>query len=423
MKPQGRREEIILLGLFGIGNFGNEGSLSAALRFLRLSASDPALTAICTYPENVQRDHGIRALPLRSQVVYRRSPFFIIRLLQRVFVRFPREIKTWIQATRRFRRVSSLIIPGTGILDDYAVDPFDLPYALFKWCLCARIAGAKVFFVSVGAGPIHHPLSRWFMKNAAKAAYSRSYRDQKSKVFMQSIGLDVTHDAVYPDLVFSLTTASVAGSTASPEHPLVIGIGLMAYYGWQNDAAGNEGIFESYIEKMADFSRNLLSRGYVLRLIIGELSDRKAVSRLIERIGPDISDRYVGKISAVTINSIHDVLSEMTQVDAVVATRFHNVVCALMLDRPILSIGYADKNDSLMSDMGLGDYCQSLESLDLSVLNRQFDSMILRRNEISVKITTKRMDYQARLQQQFTIVLNKAEHAHADTRSRPAQAA
>jgi polysaccharide pyruvyl transferase WcaK-like protein len=59
----------------------------------------------------------------------------------------------------------------------------------------------------------------------------------------------------------------------------------------------------------------------------------------------------------------------------VVATRYHNVVCALMLSKPTISIGYGQKNAVLMAGTGLADYCQSVGSLDVGRLIEQFSDL------------------------------------------------
>jgi polysaccharide pyruvyl transferase WcaK-like protein len=61
--------------------------------------------------------------------------------------------------------------------------------------------------------------------------------------------------------------------------------------------------------------------------------------------------------------------------DIVVATRFHNVVGALALGKPVISVGYAKKNDMLLAGLGLGDFCQHIESLDPDLLMRQFAAL------------------------------------------------
>ena len=103
-----------------------------------------------------------------------------------------------------------LIVPGTGILGEFRDRPLGMPLALFGWCLAAKLCGARIAFVSVGAGPIEHPLSRWLIKSAAAMAQYRSYRDTSSKKFMESIGFDTRNDAVYPDLAFKLPAPRIA---------------------------------------------------------------------------------------------------------------------------------------------------------------------------------------------------------------------
>ena len=65
----------------------------------------------------------------------------------------------------------------------------------------------------------------------------------------------------------------------------------------------------------------------------------------------------------------------MDPVSTVVATRYHNVICALMLAKPTISIGYGEKNAVLMAGTGLADYCQSIGSLDVDRLIEQFTDL------------------------------------------------
>ena len=46
-----------------------------------------------------------------------------------------------------------------------------------------------------------------------------------------------------------------------------------------------------------------------------------------------------------------------------------------MLAKPTLSIGYAAKNDALMADMGMAEFCQSARSLDVGRLIEQFTEL------------------------------------------------
>ena len=65
----------------------------------------------------------------------------------------------------------------------------------------------------------------------------------------------------------------------------------------------------------------------------------------------------------------------MARDSCVIAIRYHNVMCALRLGKPTMSLGYAGKHVVLMEEMGLGEFCQSANSLDLDLLIKQFTEL------------------------------------------------
>ena len=150
----------------------------------------------------------------------------------------------------------------------------------------------------------------------------------------------------------------------------------MAYYGWSNDPREGQSIYDAYVAKMAGFVCWLLERGHPVRLLMGEIADDRAVQdvlRLVALAKPDLAE---GWLLAEPAASLRDVMQQIAETDLVVATRFHNVVCALKLGRPTVSLGYARKNDVLLAEMGLGAFCQHVEAIDLDLLKTQFGSLL-----------------------------------------------
>ena len=72
----------------------------------------------------------------------------------------------------------------------------------------------------------------------------------------------------------------------------------------------------------------------------------------------------------------------MAPVGMVVATRYHNVMCALKLCKPTISLGYSRKFISLMTDMGLAEFYQFADSLDVDRLIEQFKELEGRHTEL-----------------------------------------
>ncbi len=392
-----------LFGHFGCGNSGNDGSLEAMLTFLRQLRPDAELVCICPAPDRVRQDYGVRVLGFGW--LGSGSSFF--RSLDRLLLRGPHILASWIHTIRQVRKFDLLIIPGTGILDDFSTGPWGMPYVLFRWCLTAKLCGTKVWFVSIGAGPIHHPMSRWLMKCAAAMAQYRSYRDTISKEFMDSIGFDTRTDPVYPDIAFKLPAPECSSPRHSDGEALTIALGVMSYGGWLDDPKRGARIFDIYLKNMTRFLIWLLDRGYRVRILMGDTADRRAVDDLMRAVAAEGRTITPEMLSAEPTLSLHDLMRQIALTDIVVATRFHNVVCALKLGKPTISVGYADKNDVLLAEMGLGDFCQHIERLDVHLLIKQFTMLVADRKKHEQIIKEVNRAYRERLAHQDALLARR----------------
>jgi polysaccharide pyruvyl transferase WcaK-like protein len=383
-KKRARVRRIGFFGLFGIGNFGNDGSLEAMLEFVKKTCPTAELLCICAKPTEVGSKLGVRSVRINW-----RPKRLLLQRLDRFLLNIPREVASVIQTVRYIRGLDVLIMPGTGILDDFGTGPKGMPYWIFRWSLLARILGTKVVLVSIGAGPIHHPLSRWLMKTAATMAVYRSYRDTISRDFMNSMGLDVSDDRVCPDVAFALPEPDSLRNPSAEGEPITVGIGVMSYNGWRGDKAQDEAVFDAYLSKLQSFVSWLLAEGHRVRILMGDNADQSTVERLFRTIQNSAARSGGPMIVAEPAHSLHDVMEQIAETDLVVATRYHNVVCALKLGRPTLSIGYAAKNELLLKEMGLGDFCQHIDQLDVDLLIQQFRKLTAgrKRYEESIRET------------------------------------
>ncbi len=351
---------IALFGLFGSGNTGNDASLEAMVSMVRRARPGAPLLCVCGEPERIEREFGLAAAPIHPD---------------RPGNRLVGKLANLGHALGRLKGVELMIVPGTGVLDDFGTGPSGQPLALFTWCLAARLRGAAIAFVSIGAGPIRHPLSRWLMKTAIGMAGYRSYRDRSSKAFVREIGIAADGEAIYPDLAFSLTAPALAALPGAGEGPLTVGVGVMTYQGWRNDALAGAATYAAYIGRMTAFVLWLLERGHRVRLLMGDGTDRRAAEDLRRNVLERFSAPGPAAIEAKACATLHDLMAAIAGTDLVVATRFHTLVAALMDGRPAISIGYARKNDDLMADVGLGRFCQAIETLDVGRLIAQFTEM------------------------------------------------
>jgi polysaccharide pyruvyl transferase WcaK-like protein len=353
-----------LFGHLGSGNIGNDASLEAMLKYLSTDQPGAILDAMCSAPETVKDRYGLPAIWLRrvptdkGQALARKS---LVKVIDTV------RIASWV------RRHEVVIVPGMGVLETTLPQrPWQAPYTLFVLCASGRIFRTKVALVSVGANVAQERLTRWLFAAAARLAFYRSYRDELSRDAMRRQGVDTSGDQVYPDLAFALPVPS-----AGPGDEQTVGVGLMDYYGNNDDHARPDDIHARYVEKMKSFTRWLVDNGRRVRLFVGDTNnaDQHVVEEILADLRayrPDLDPAWVVAEPVVTFA---DLARAMAPVGLVVATRYHNLICALMLSKPTISIGYGEKNAVLMAGTGLAEYCQSVNSLDLERLIKQLTDL------------------------------------------------
>jgi len=367
-----RRRKISLFGHFGTGNFGNESTLQAMLFHLRRLMPDAEVSCICTEPEIVVAEYKIAAVPISGTVV---KPWDlsnpIARLARKIFIGIPSELYRWLKGIATLRDQDMLLVAGTGLLTDaFGIGAWG-PYNSFKWSVIAKLCGCRLMFVSVGAGPLERQTGRFFVKSALSLATFRSYRDGATRDYLKSLGFRVDRDKVYPDLVFSLPTTSPNPDANLARRP-VVGLGLMLYAGMYGIEKTTSAHYAAYLEALASFATWLLDRDYDIRLLIGDRADMQVALELQSLVKTRLAADCEARILAEPITTAKDLLSQLAATDLVVATRFHNVLLALLLNKPSIAISFHHKCSALMSEMGLSEYCLDIKHLDAKGLIGQF---------------------------------------------------
>jgi polysaccharide pyruvyl transferase WcaK-like protein len=401
-----KNKKIALFGHFGQGyNFGNESTLQAILYHLRRLLPDVEITCICTGPEATAATHNIAAVPISAVILKRWIPRnALTRLVRKVFIGIPTELYRWPKALWTLKGKDMLIVPGTGLLTDaYGLFSWG-PYNMFKWSLMAKICRCKLLFVSVGAGPIYGALGRWLIKSALSLADFRSYRDNSTLKYLKGIGFPTNTDRVYPDLVFSLPKAVLPHGNANKGRRPVVGLGVMEYAGKYSVDSPRKAIYLAYLENLRTFVRWLLAHEYDVRLLIGDLCDRPVTREFGDLLKERSSQCYEGRIVDEPVFSVEQLLSQLAATDVVVATRFHNVLFALLLNKPVIAISFHHKCVSLMSEMGLSEYCQDINQLRAGRLIDQFCNLEQNAETIRPIIRQKSEGFRKALDEQYNLI-------------------
>jgi polysaccharide pyruvyl transferase WcaK-like protein len=372
--------------------------MDTILRYLRRDHPDAAIDAMSGGFERIRSRYEIAAVPLSWFEQFEQGKSGIAAIPLRVFgkVLDLARIMAWV------RRHDLVIVPGAGILEaTLPMRAYGFPFSMFLLGVSGRLFRTKVALVSVGANAINKPATRWLSNATARLAHYRSYRDVHSINAMRDRGIDVSGDRVFPDLVFGVPTPPY-----NPGDPQLVGVGVMAYYGGNDDGARADDIHASYMATMTSFVQWLVDNGYRVRLFGGDNKFDDAIAQqILGRVRAERPDMEPSmRVVADPIASYPKLMDEMNGVGTVVATRYHNVMGALKLCKPTIALGYSQKFVALMESMGLGDYVQFAYELDIDQLIRMFKEMQTRRSQLQETMMERNAANARGLAEQFALM-------------------
>ncbi|MGI3223863.1 polysaccharide pyruvyl transferase family protein [Streptomyces sp. GTA36] len=393
-----------VFGLLGSGNLGNDGSLEAVLGYLRAEHPDAVVDALCGGPEVVTSRYGIPATRLH----WYRGEYQTASRAGAIAGKGLGKLVDAVRTAAWVRRHDVVIVPGMGVLEaTLPLRPWGFPYSLFLLCASGRLFGTRVALVGVGAAAIGNRPTRALVRWSARLAGYRSYRDALSRDAMRAMGVDTARDKVYPDLAFALPTPP-ASAPSGPPGPVCVGV--MDFHGGNDDRAQAEEIHRRYLDGTTRFVRALVEDGRPVRLLTGDECDRPVVAAILDAVDSPL-------VTAAEATSLADLMKETAAADTVVATRYHNLVCALKVGTPTLALSYAAKSDALMDRMGLAAYCHPAREVDAGQLLEQFRALEKRSAELRRTLAERNLTAARQLEDQFTALtaalFPAADHAHA----------
>jgi len=254
-----------------------------------------------------------------------------------------------------------------------------------------------------------------FIKTALTVADYRGFRDEQSRNRLKQYGFERANDSVFPDLAFSLPPSVLPASSERNGPKTVVGIGVMKFVDMhKGEMADYDAAYDRYLEKMCDFTIWLLKHGYAVRILEGDLRYdppvRVDMKARLERRGINYG---IDDVNNPPIAGPQELLERLASVDFIVSPRFHNLVLGIMLNKPVISISYDPKNDSLLQGCGLGEYCQSIEGVDLERLIAQFIQLESQADGLRIELRRKSDEYRSLLNEQYRQVLELSETKQA----------
>ncbi len=438
MNDASRIRKIGLYGPFGWGNLGDASIQEAMIHNLRQRLPEVEFLGISLNPENTQKIHGIASVPISrhwrkavagSGAEASADPAAVVaadpprtwksrlKSLPVLGPALPRmriaaeplleglgELRDALRCRAALAEVDVFVVSGGGQLSDDWGGPWDHPFALLKWMLSARWAGARVVVMSVGAGPIRERTSGRLFRLAMRLAHYRSYRDVESHDYLESWGFTL-RDEVYPDLAFSLPRQlGPADARSSLDRP-VLGISPLSYCypkagPWPQQDRER---YRVYLNTMTEFTSNMLEAGHPVALFSSQVrNDRHAFDELFEQLSGRSEIEGAGHLDAEPTRDLAHLLEQIRCVDVVVTSRLHGVILSYLHHKPVISLSYDPKIDAVMRHFGQSSYCLDIEDTTSQQLGACMEALVADLESIRAGIAETIDSNRRRLDEQYT---------------------
>lgn len=374
-------------GRLGSGNYGNDGSFEALLAAVRHRDPATRVDVMCSGPEVVEDRYGVPAVSMsrsagRPAPADRRGAARLFRTAARVAAGVVTD--AW-RISRWVRGHDAVLVPGMGVFESaLPVRPWEVPWAMFVLAAAGRLSRVPVAFVDVGAAPIEGRASQALLAGALRAAAHRSFRDEYSRSAVAGLGVDVSADEVLPDLAFLLTAPS-------PREPRPeVGVGVIAWNGATRSATGTARQ-EQYEDVMVRLVEWLIDGGWGVVVLAGDDDDAAVANRIVESVGRRRpSARAVVRYAPVqTLGALVETVASLR---LVVASRYHNLISALIAGRPVVGVAYAEKHRVLLEHYGLAEHCQPISDVDVERLKQSVATVAAESETLARRVQQQRAE-------------------------------
>jgi polysaccharide pyruvyl transferase WcaK-like protein len=432
--------KICVISHGGTKNLGDEALFATVVQNIRLRIPDVEIVGFTISPEDTRERHGVPCFPVRrsekipqsqfassvdgsaparsesasttagggekikrvlKSIPGLRPLFSILRSFAGGVISVLAEPKFLVESYRRLRGAQLLIAAGGQQLNDGYGGPWGYPFTLFKWTLLAKLTGAKVALLSVGAGPIDSPLSKFFFRRTLNLVNYRSYRDAISSQLMASMGIKGEHP-VFPDLVYSLRLPEPKPSPAGSER-VVVGTNPVPFFGAHYWPTPDAARYQEYVRKFAKFAEWLDKSGHAVLFFPTQVrADAITINDI--RAAMNGSSNSPNLLARQPIHNLEDLVSEISRADLIVANRYHAILISLMMNKPVLGIAYHEKSRALLEQAGQGDYVLKSEDFKTEDLIERFEDMEANAPALKKRIAERMAPLREALEQQYDVV-------------------
>jgi polysaccharide pyruvyl transferase WcaK-like protein len=422
--------KIGILGHFADANVGDDACPTALLYHLRRIVPDAEFVLFCRFPEVAKERFALPTYPVKrlppgqtrswqppegmveafgeepesetnsgwrswaKSIPPIRLTVRAMRAIREILPQIPAELRFLWGSYRHIRGIDLLLVAGSNPIFDYFGGYWGYPFTMWKWTTLARLAGVKLAFVCVGAGPIVSRRSGRLLASVLRRAAYVSFRDEGSRQLMREHGYEGP-DFVCPDLAHGLPFTPVDRPASEK---LRVGINPMIVYHGLFWPVSDRKLYDHYVKTLAALAAELYRGGHEVFLYGTQKDDAVPAEEIQNTLRNDFPGVAVPRYEGP--ETVPELLALCSSADLLVSTRFHGAIFGVVTRRPTLAICYQGKTREVLEAAELGEFAFDFEDVDFPLLWPALEQLRDRRSAIGAALDRHAERMRARLSEQ-----------------------
>lgn len=378
-------KKIVLSCGDGYFNFGDEAITSSIVTNLRKLIKDIEITVFSSDPERTKNLHGTNSIKMEM------SAFGFITGIFRMLRFFPK---------------MDLLVWGGGNLITDAPSQLFTPFHLTK-VLLAKLMRKKVIVYGIGVGPLTGSFGKFLTKIIINKADVITVRDEGSKKVLIDVGVRKPKIYVTADPTIILEPANPSkviklmrkdGIIKKAGQPLIAVVPRRVFHRKSSSIIPVKykvkfGIidkeskikfekFEETLARAADYLKKKLDA----RIVFIPMQMSSSQQQQDEKISAEIIEKMRYKKYACILNSNKYKMDELKgiygQMNLILGVRFHALVFACSMEKPIVAISYSPKGRRLTKYLEIEKYAIPAEEVEYKNLIEKVNLVLSNKESI-----------------------------------------
>jgi polysaccharide pyruvyl transferase CsaB len=335
-----KTKKILISGYYGFDNFGDDAILHTLLHNIKTNISNSQISVISKNPVKIKQKYNINS-------VY---TFNYMAILKHIIT-------------------SDLFISGGGSLLQDVTSFKSLIYYL-SLIFLAKLFNVKTYVYAQGIGPINNKLGRVLTGFILKKVNLITVRDQQSKDFLDKLGISSILTA---DPVWCFEEENLDKHLILEPQKIKVGVQLRDW------SLLNDQKLESIANSL---KLNFADQKYQIILISLQDSKDLVIAQKLEKFlkskNPELNVKLINKLS------LFDSISLISQLDYLIAMRYHAGLVAIKYGIPTLTISYDPKVKTLSKEAEIPNI--EVDTINEEELNRKIQELIDNKSEHKDKL-------------------------------------